>query len=181
MNHRKNSVLVAALVVLASALNVFAQLRARPEPSTRTPAAQISATIYGTFDYSFEGVGAWTGSALVRFGDKATKVAAFVDRNTDFHQRNNGAIYGTENISLRFLDGSGTFDILSRFEGTPESTPGLYYLHEVGAIANGTGEYSGVSGYVTVHGPFLFPDPAITEGAPPWISEIHGTILGMHP
>jgi hypothetical protein len=172
------SVPVLALVFLAS--SAFAQPRAKPEASTRAQAVQISATIYGSFDYNFEGVGAWVGHALIRLGDKPAKVATFADRNTSFNQRKNGAIYGTETISLRFTDGSGSFEIVARFEGTAGATPGLYNLHEVGSIGNGTGEYSGVSGYVTVQGPFLFPDPTITPGAPPWISELHGEIFGIN-
>jgi hypothetical protein len=169
--------LTIALALLAS--NVFAQLRAKPDTPAHERAVQVSATIYGAFDYNFEGVGAWVGYALIRFGDKPAKVATFADRNTSFQQRTNGAISGTETISLRFSDGSGTLDIVARFEGTPGATPGLYNLHEVGAIGNGTGDYSHASGYVTVQGPFLFPDPSITAGAPPWIGEIHGSIVGM--
>jgi hypothetical protein len=119
------------------------------------------------------------GHSIIRFGDKPAAVAIFADRNTSFGQRPNGTIYGTETISFQFADGSGSFDIVARFEGTPGSTPGLYMLHEVGVIANGTGGHSGASGYVTVQGPFLFPDPAVTAGAPPWIAEIHGAISGF--
>jgi hypothetical protein len=172
-------ILNSALVLVLAGLSASAQLRAKPEPGGRPRGVEIAATIYGSFDYNFEGVGAWVGHALIRFGEKPAKVATFADRNTSFNQRKNGAIYGTETISLSFTDGSGTFDILARFEGTPGATPGLYMLHEIGAISNGTGTYAGVSGYVTVQGPFLFPDPAITEGAPPWIAELHGMVLGM--
>jgi hypothetical protein len=177
MKQMMKSVLLLAL--LSTASNAFGQLRAKPEKSGQLQAVQISGTIYGSFDYDFEGVGAWVGHVLVSFGDKPAKVATFADRNTSFNQRKNGAIYGTETISLSFTDGSGTFDILATFEGTPGATPGLFDLHEIGTIANGTGEYSRVSGSVTVHGPFLFPDPSITQGAPLWISEVHGAILGF--
>ena len=169
--------LVCALTLIAC--EAHGQLRPKPEAAGRAQTIEISATIYGSFDYNFEGVGAWVGNALIRFGEKPAVGATFADRNTSFGQRPNGAIYGTETISLRFADGSGTFDIVARFEGTPGSTPGLYKLHEIGAIANGTGAYTGVSGYVTVQGPFLFPDPTVTPGAPPWIAEIHGAISGL--
>jgi len=177
MKYMKN--LVPALALLLMSSNTFAQLRVKPETSNRVQGAQISATIYGSFDYNFEGVGAWVGHALISFGDKPAKAATFADRNTSFNQRKNGAIYGTETISLRFIDGSGTIDIFATFEGTPGATPGLYNLHEVGTMGNGTGQYSGASGYVTVQGPFLFPDPGITAGAPPWIAEIYGVIFGI--
>jgi hypothetical protein len=168
---------VVALTMMASAAQ--AQLRPKPEAIGRARAMEISATIYGSFDYNFEGSGAWVGNTLIRFGEQPAKVATFADRNTSFHQRANGAIYGTETISLSFADASGTFDIVARFEGTPGATPGLFMLHEIGVIANGTGAYSGVSGYVTVQGPFLYPDPSVTAGAPPWIAEIHGAISGL--
>jgi|SRR5215472_2364129 len=172
-------ILNSVLVLTLAGLNASSQLRGKPETGGLPRGVEISATIYGNFDYNFEGVGAWVGHALVRFGEKPAKAATFADRNTSFNQRKNGAIYGTETISLHFDDGSGAFDILARFEGTPGATPSLYMLHEIGAISNGTGNYAGLSGYVTVQGPFLFPDPAITEGAPPWISELHGMVLGM--
>ena len=173
---RHMNCVVFALTLIAS--HAHGQLP-KPEPAGRVQTVEISATIYGSFDYNFEGVGAWVGYTLVRFGDKPAAVATFADRNTSFGQRPNGAIFGTETISLRFANGSGTFDIVARFEGTPGSTPGLYALHEIGVIANGTAAYSGVSGYVTVQGPFLFPDPTVTAGAPPWIAENHGAISGL--
>jgi hypothetical protein len=170
---------VSALALAVIVSNVAAQSRAGSEARPRAQSTQISATIYGSFDYNFEGAGAWVGYALIRFGDKPAKAATFVDRNTSFQQRRNGGIYGTETISVRFTDGSGTFEVVARFEGTPGATPGLYHLHEVGAIGNGTGAYSRVSGYVAIHGPFLFPDPATTAGAPSWISELHGQVSGL--
>lgn len=177
MKRQMQCCLVFALTL--STFDAHGQLRTKPEPAGRAQTIEISATIYGNFDYNFEGVGAWVGNALIRFGDKPTAVTTFADRNTSFGQRPNGAIYGTETISLRFADGRGAFDIVARFEGTPASTPGLYMLHEIGAICNGTGAYSGVSGYVAVQGPFLFPDPSVTPGAPPWVAEIHGAISGL--
>lgn len=140
---------------------------------------QVSGTIYGAFDYNFEGKGAWVGHALLSFGGKPPVAATFVDRNTSFGQKNDGAIYGTETISLNFTDGSGTFEVLADFNGSPAATANLYNLSETGTIGNGTGKYAQASGHVTVHGPFLFPDPASTPGAPPWIAEIHGIVLGI--
>ena len=177
MKRKLHCYVAFALALIAS--DAEGQLRPRPDTSGHAQTMEISATIYGSFDYNFEGVGAWVGNALIRFGEKPAAVATFADRNTSFAQRPNGAIYGTETISLRLADGSGAFDIVARFEGTPGSTPGLYTLHEIGVIANGTGAYSGVSGYVAIQGPFLFPDPAVTTGAPPWIAEIHGAISGL--
>jgi hypothetical protein len=158
-----------AAVLLFPQSGVKAQTRGIP----------VSGTIYGVFDYNFEGKGAWVGHALLSFGGKPPVAATFVDRNTSFGQKNNGAIYGTETISLNFTDGSGSFEILATFNGTPGATANLYNLSETGTIARGTGRYLWASGHVTVHGPFMFPDPTTTPGAPPWISEIHGVVLGM--
>jgi hypothetical protein len=172
--------LAAVLATVVFAPSALAQLRAKPQASNQLQAVQISATICGSFDYTFEGTGAWVGYALVTFGDKPAKVATFADRNTSFNQRQNGSIYGTETISLKFADGSGTFDIFASFQGTPGATPHLYNLHEAGAISNGTGEYARLSGYVTVQGPFLLPDPTITAGAPSWIAQVHGAVFGLN-
>lgn len=175
--HARSTILFIA-TALTIAATAAGQLRPKVETSPQ-PGVSVKATIYGVFDYTFEGTGAWVGYCLVALGDMPVKRATFVDRNTSFDQRSNGAIYGTETISLRFEDGSGTFDIEARFEGTPSSTPGLYQLHETGSIANGTGDYSHASGHVSVQGPFLFPDPSVTAGAPPWIAELRGFVQGV--
>ncbi len=180
-NFKAAATAVAAFAVLLSLVclpSAQAQLPARAAASAQAPAAQLSATLYGNFDYAFEGRGAWVGHALVSIGGGPAKTAEFADRNTSIAMRANGAIYGTETISVHFLDGSGDFQIMSQFEGTPAPTPGLYNLHEVGAITNGTGDYAGISGVVAVEGPFMFPDPRITTGAPPWIATVHGSIQG---
>jgi hypothetical protein len=170
---------VALAVLLLAGSHVWAQGRATNVPGAgKGQAVPVSGTIYGAFDYTFEGKGAWVGYALISIGDAPPRAASFADRNTSFGMTKNGAIYGTETISLRFLDGSGTFDVVARFDGIPNNTPNLYTLHEVGTIANGTGEYAGASGQFVVTGPFLFPDPTSTPGAPPWIAEIHGVISG---
>ncbi|MBN9662719.1 MAG: hypothetical protein J0H49_31260 [Acidobacteria bacterium] len=168
----------AALLVLGQ--GAAAQMRTNATATQLARATQISATIYGAYDYGFEGTGAWVGFALVKLGEAPAKTATFVDRNTSFDQRQNGAIYGTEVITFTFTDGSGTFEVQARFEGTPAATPGLYNLHETGTIANGTGLYSGASGSVSVEGPFLFPDPSITSGSAPWIAAMHGAVLGIN-
>lgn len=140
---------------------------------------EVSGTIFGAYDYSFEGKGAWVGQAIVRIEGRAAAKATFVDRNNSIVRNNDGAISGTETITLSFPDG-GSFEVIAKFKGTPASTPGLYTLQETGTIANGTGAYDRVSGSVVVQGPFLLPDPAVTPGAPPWIAEIHGVLQGLN-
>jgi hypothetical protein len=139
-------------------------------------AQPLSGTIYGAFSYEQE---AWVGHAILQFNDGDPLKATFIDRNTSLGMRKNGAIDGTETITLEFSDGSGTFEILGQFSGTPGSTPSLYMLHETGTIANGTGRYRNLSGHVSLQGPFLFPNPEVTPGAPPWIAEIHGSTKGL--
>lgn len=144
---------------------------------TTQNSAEISGTIYGSYDYSFEGKGAWVGHAILAIGGRQSVKATFIDRNKSIVRKKDGAICGTETITLSFPDG-GTFDIAAEFTGTPGGTPGLYTLNESGSIANGTGTYRSASGHVVVQGPFLVPDPATTPGAPPWIAEIHGFLQG---
>lgn len=170
---------MALCLVAMFASNGFAQGKAGANCSNHGKAVQVSATVYGQFTFSYEGgPPAWYGNVLVRFGNQPAKVATFVDRNnspTGPSVRPNGSIYGTETISLTFEDGS--FDIVARFEGTPQSTPGLFQLQEVGMIGNGTGAYAGVSGPVTIHGPFL--DPAKAVDAPLWIAQMQGMVVGL--
>lgn len=142
--------------------------------------ADLSGTIYGSYDYTFEGKGAWVGHAILAIGGRQSVKATFIDRNNSIIREKDGAICGTETITLLLPDGS-TFEITAEFTGTPGATPGLYTLNESGSIANGTGAYRGASGHVVVQGPFLFPDPAATPGAPPWIAEIHGSVQGISP
>jgi len=139
---------------------------------------EVSGTIYGAYDYSFEGKGAWVGQAIMQIAGRAASAATFVDRNNSIVRNDDGAISGTETITLSFPDG-GSFEVIAKFKGTPASTPGLYTLQESGKIANGKGPYDRVSGSIVVQGPFLLPDPAVTPGAPPWIAEMHGVIEGL--
>lgn len=134
----------------------------------------ISGTLYGNYDYSFEGNGAWVGHAVLEIADRPSLQATFVDRNTSLDRKPDGKICGTETITFCLVD--GTFEVCAKFTGIPQSTPQLYTLHETGWIANGTGAYQAFSGHVIVEGPFLLPDPSSTAGAPPWIAELHGVI-----
>ena len=164
----------AAVAVLPIALLIMTPWS--PATQAADTAEPLSGTIYGAFDYT---QGAWVGHAILRFGKSDPVKATFVDRNTSFDMKDNGAIYGTETITLKFDDGSGTFEIQGTFTGIPQVTPNLYLLHEIGTMSNGTGKYQNLSGHVWVEGPFLLPDPTTTPGAPPWIAEIHGPVKGM--
>ncbi len=147
------------------------------EPS-RNGAKEVSGTIYGYYDYAFEGKGAWVGHAILSISGSQPVKARIVDRNTFLVRSADGAISGTETISLSFSDGA-SFQVLGTFTGTPAATPGLYTLHETGIIANGTGAYDHATGQVSIEGPFLLPDPSVTPGPPPWVAEIHGSIQGL--
>ncbi len=126
----------------------------------------------------FEGKGAWVGHAILVFEGQPPVKAALVDRNTSLNRKADGAISGTEVITMTIPE-KGSFDVLADFTGTPASTPGLYSLDETGRIENGSGAFRELAGYVVVKGPFLLPDPATTPGAPPWIAEIHGAVQGL--
>lgn len=139
---------------------------------------EVCGTIYGYYDYKFEGKGAWVGHAILAIGGHPVVKASFVDRNNSIIRNRDGAISGTETITLSFPDG-GSFEVSAEFTGIPAATPGLYTLHETGKIANGMGMYDHASGHVAIQGPFLLPDPAVTPGAPPWVAEIHGMIQGL--
>jgi hypothetical protein len=139
---------------------------------------ELCGTIFGSYDYGFEGKGAWVGHAILAIEGRPPLQATFVDRNTSIARKPEGEIWGTETITLKTPAGD-SFEVCGKFTGSPASTPGLYTLHETGTIANGTGAFDHISGQVVVQGPFMFPDPAVTTGAPPWIAEIHGLVRGI--
>jgi hypothetical protein len=175
MRFRITIVTVAVAVCLVATLLLAP---ARPAAAS-TGSTAVSGTFYGAFDYAFEGKGAWVGYAVFQFGDRSPAMASFVDRNTSYAEGKNGVAKGTETISVTLLDGSGTFELNARFMGIPGATPSLYNLSETSTFANGTGQYAGISGQLTTHGPYLYPNPAITPGAPLWIGEAHGVALGL--
>ena len=167
------------ILLAAGILAATVSLLAQSAGASKGAAVPLKGTIYGTFNQSFEGNGAWVGHAVIAFGDKPIRKASMVDRNASCAQNKDGSIKGAEIITLTFLDGSGTLDIDGHFDGIPAKTPSLYTLHETGTISRGTGKYAHVKGQVKVDGPFLFPDTGTTPGTPPWIAEIHGTIAGV--
>ena len=144
----------------------------------------VSGTIYGTYDYDFEGKGAWVGHALLSFGGKPPVAATFVDRNTSFGQKNNGAIYGTETISLSFTDG-GTLEIFATFNGTPAATANLYNLRSNQhnrqrdrQVCVGFGPRDG-SRSIPVSGPRKHPrSSAVDLGNPRYRSRNRGALSG---
>jgi hypothetical protein len=148
-------------------------MRVQPPKSV----VEFSGTIYGSFDYQFEGNGAWVGHAILAIGGKPPLKAAIVDRNDSFERSPDGGVSGTETIRMSFPD--GTFDISGAFTAASGPTPGLWRFHETGWIGNGTGVYKDVSGHVVLYGPGLVPDPGMTPGAPLWISEMHGILEGL--
>lgn len=170
MNTRNLVAILLAVGALAIATSLLAQSKA---------AIPVNGTIYGTFNATFEGKGAWVGHAVVAFGGKPARKASMVDRNVSFSENKDGSIVGAEIITLTFLDGSGTLDIDGRFQGVPAKTPSLFTLHETGTISRGTGKYAKAKGNVKIDGPFLFPDSGMTPGTAPWIAELHGTISGV--
>jgi hypothetical protein len=168
-----------SIVTLAASIAGAIALLMSPGPTAQAQSpgggVTISGTIYGTLGLAPEGVPAWIGNAMVSFGNGPALIATFIDRNNSADFKKHG-LSGTETISLEFLDGSGSFDIVGRFNVSQASTPGLFVLHETGYITNGKKNYANLSGRVTVQGPAVEPPPE--GGVPMWISEIHGVTVG---
>jgi len=167
------------LPLLAGAVLASMLITPAPPASASTYGVPVSGTIYGSFDYSFEGKGAWVGYAVLKFGDREPVMASIVDRNTSYQEGKNGVARGTEVVTFTLLDGSGTFEANASFMGIPGATPSLYNLSETASLENGTGRFAGISGQIATHGPYLYPNPAKTPGAPPWIGETHGVVFGL--
>jgi len=166
--------IASAKLLLASsaAIGLSPLAAANNHCPAKAHAVAVSASVFGYFDYD---MGAWVGNVLLQIGDQPVKIAYFVDRNTGYEPLPNGAARGTETMSVSLLDGSGTFDLFSRFVGTPTSVPGLYQLHETGKIANGTGQFSGAIGTVAIEGPYMNIDP-VPDTPTPFIGSMHGEI-----
>jgi len=172
---------IFSTALLALAAFAVSPLAAATNPVAKSHAVQFSASCYATYDFHFEGNGAWFGHLWVKLGDQPVKLATFVDRGTSFGMNNDRSYYGTETMSVTFVDGSGTFDILFSFESTPGSAPFMMKLHAIGAIAKGTGDYVHATGVVTAEGPYLDYPESESEIAGPLttISEMHGQISGL--
>jgi len=151
-------------------------------------ALTFSGSIYAHLDLA---VGAWVGHAMVSIGNQPPKFATIVDQSTGAgappsHRTREGMWYGTELMVMTFVDGSGSIEFTSKYRATPESAPGLFELHEVCSITNGTGDYAGISGTASIQGPFIGASAAIEynmnedPSAPLlWISAVHGEVTGL--
>lgn len=133
----------------------------------------VSATIWGTFtDY------AWRGNAMVRIGDAEPMLASFVDISAGPPQvGDDGVLSGGETITFDF-GGGNTFQVVATFKAYPGATPMIYTLDELGTVDNPTGEFAGMSGAVSIRGPFVFPLLVLGEDdAPPgWVAQMKGKV-----
>ena len=182
----KCKITIAALVTSAAiAVTLLLAPAHRALAQAKTTGVLVSGIIYGQFGFDDNGELHWLGHASVSFDKKPPVFAKIVDKNIG----GDGNNYSHEQITFTFIDGSGSFDVLGRFTANAGSTPGLYYLHEEGSIANGTGKYANASGKVTLQGPYVWPDEwwLITDlegewpgaGWPMWMPEVHGIMFGI--
>jgi hypothetical protein len=125
-----------SIVALAASIAGAIALLMSPVPAVQAQSpgggVTISGTIYGTlgqdpmYPDDPEKI-AWVGHAMVSFGNAPALIASFIDRNNSASFKKHG-LSGTETISLEFLDGSGGFDIVGRFNVSEASTPGLFCI-----------------------------------------------------
>ncbi|MFT3829162.1 MAG: hypothetical protein QM691_05575 [Opitutaceae bacterium] len=144
----------------------------------------ISATIFGKFLIPADGGPAWAGHLLLKIGNGAVRVATFVDRGDGPPaMREDGTLLGTETITVSLVDGTGSFTIKAAFEAPPAATPGLFLLNEAGTISGGDGVFEGMTGHVTIKGPFVFPEevlnPAAKLAPSLWIAQLRGRVRGI--
>ncbi len=106
--------------------------------------------------------------------------ATIIDRGIEgkrSHENKGGGWSGTELWSVTLEDGS-TFQLQATYNASASSAPGLFTLHETGKIVKGTGRFQNASGELTIQGPFTLPK-VWNAGDPRWISEIHGSLVGV--
>lgn len=164
------------LVLTSFALITYAKLSAAPAASAPPKAISISGTQSATFNY---GMMSWDGTNLISFGGQPAKAAKAISGGGSVAVDANGMITGTEILTLVFKDGSGSFDMVCRFRGTPGSTPGLVHLHELGTVGNGTGDYAKISGTVVIQGTFLNPFPVWEDTVPSYVGQVDGSVSGI--
>ncbi len=123
---------------------------------------------------------AWIAEAAFLINDQLLS-ATIIDRAVEgprSHSNEAGGWSGTELWSVTLQDGS-TFELEATYNASPTSAPGLFTLHETGKIVNGTGRFQNASGELTIQGPFVAPRKCGLAGVPRWISEIHGSVVGV--
>lgn len=70
-------------------------------------------------------------------------------------------------LALAVADRAGTFAILPLLDATRVSTAGVCELVVIGTMANGTGGWAKIAGWVEIKGPFLGPEIAICPAVYP--------------
>ncbi len=168
------SATIVGMLALAPTRNAQAQANANAIP--------LTGWLSGRLDVDPENPSgrAWIAEAAFSINDEVLS-ATIIDRAVPgdrSHVNNAGGWSGTELWSVTLADGS-TFQVEATYNASPTSAPGLFTLHETGKLVNGTGRFENASGELTIQGPFVAPKKCGLMGVPRWISEIHGSVVGV--
>jgi hypothetical protein len=160
-NSRRFVVAMVAVLVAISAASAMAQ--------GNGPGTKVIATLFSTL-----GPAGWEGNAILLVGDEAM-TATYTCAGPLPTAKPGGALNGTETCTFTVV-GEGTFQLNNEFMALPDSAPGLYTMHTISAIANGTGRFAGTSGKLIERAQFVFP---FALPVTPALGRSEGTIFGF--
>jgi hypothetical protein len=118
------------------------------------PGVKIVATLYSTFGVNSDDIPGWVGNAIVALGEEAQVPAKYFCPASQPTQKRGGEINAIEVCTYVLQD--GTFEVLNRATGLPDSAPGLYTMHTISTITKGTGRYEQASGELIERAQFIF-------------------------
>jgi hypothetical protein len=158
-----------ATVVMASAVSAPAQGKGKG------PGVKIVATLYSTFGSNSDNQLGWVGNAIVVLGENAPVPAKYFCPASQPTQKRGGEINAVEICTYELPD--GTFEVLNRATGLPDSAPGLYTMHTISTITKGTGRYERASGELIERAQFIFTGDFPV--ALPALGRTEGVIFGI--
>lgn len=101
----------------------------------------------------------------------ATLVASVHVEISDSYYSDEGVLHGLSSHTFTFANGK--IITSDKVIGEPTDTPGLLKLNETLTIVEGTGDFDGATGVLTVHGEMAF------RIAEPWLADVSYDVRGV--
>jgi hypothetical protein len=144
------------------------------QAQAKGPGVKIITTLYSVIGMQ-NGQPGWVGNAIATVGGQAPVQATYFCPAAIPQFKPGGELYGTETCTYTLPD--GTYTVFNRFTALPDSAPGLYTMHTLSTITNGTGRYGNASGHLIERAQFIF-DPAFPVPLPA-LGRSEGVIFGI--
>lgn len=177
LSSHRTRITIVTFVVLA-----FSLVTAAPAPAD-SGCSSLSGVLTGWFADGPEGV-AWYGVAYLSFGGAPVVRADYVDLNAGYDRfvfKRNGSLNFAGDELLKFqVDGGDSFQLNARFSAVCRLQGYSCELHETGMVVPeaGTGLFAGVTGHVSIQGPFAGGDCGPTQPCL-WIGQLNGAVCAQ--